>query len=150
MGNWRRVWIVGTFPADQVEPLRAAFSKPENPCDDWPEYHPLLIGVGLASLGNWPAPVVNAVGNLYERDFSPEDVRDACERYVIPVAPGADLKIHCGGDYESAECVGTVTVADGTATLGKAEVKTLPEIPVEVVNSRFLNAVFGFGRTEER
>lgn len=143
MGNWRRVWIVGNIPPEQVRPLCAALAEPTEYAGDWPDYHPLRTGSGLAGLGVWPAPVVNAVGNLYERDFSPEDVRDACENHVLPAAPGASLKIHCGADWEQAECVGTVTVAGGVATLGPPEVVALPEISDEVVHARLFRAIYG-------
>jgi hypothetical protein len=141
MGNWRRVWIVGQIPAGEVGPLRAALADAPGASEEWPEWHCLTIGEGLCGLGEWPAEVVNAVGNLHERDFSPEDVRDACELYVLPAAPGATLRVHCGGDWESSGCVGTVTVANGRATLGAPEIPSLPEIPETQIAGRLFAAL---------
>lgn len=148
MGNWRRVWMVGSVPAEQVVPLREAMTAPDwrNEHDDVREVHALTISGGLCGIGDWPAEVVNAVGNLYERDYTPEDVRDACERYVLPAAPGASLTIHCGGDWESSECVGAVKVEDGTATLIPPVIAKLPEIPESQIAGRMMAVLTGFRR----
>lgn len=151
MGNWRRVWIVGTCPHEQAialsRALRAddlrAYMAGEPLPEDWPASHCLKIGDGLCGLPDWPnMSRIDAIGNLYERNYTPEDVRDAAERYVLPVAPGIDALIHCGGDYESDECVATVAVAQGRAELRPPTIPKLPPIPEEQIADR-MRAVRG-------
>lgn len=151
MGNWRRVWIVGTIPREQVEPLRAALTEPDYGSIDWnaedaraSECCCLTIGKGLCGLGSWPAESMNAVGNLYERDYRPDDVRLACAEYVLTVAPGAEFKVHCGDDYERSKCVATVTVEDGGVSLGDPEIASLPEIGEAQITGNLFAAIFGF------
>ena len=35
------------------------------------------------------------------------------------------LKVHCGGEYESAECVATISVGEGLVVVGKPERETV-------------------------
>jgi hypothetical protein len=79
---------------------------------------------GLCGLGAWPAGHMNRRGNLHERDYSVADVAKALER-LVHIAPSMLLKVHCGGEYESEQCVATVSVGEGLVVVGKPERETV-------------------------
>ena len=128
MGNWRTVNITGTMSAEHAATLIDLL-------DYGPDYdRRVLHGAeclafsrgrpGLCSLGTWPAEQVNRAGNLAERDYSVEDVATAL-RALVHHAPSMLLKVHCGGDWESDECVATISVGEGLVVVGKPEVTTI-------------------------
>lgn len=128
MGNWRTVMIVGTCPQDQVDPLRdkLRFSVDS---DGWggllEEAECLWVSAGLCGLGEWPEARMNVGGNLFERDYGVDDVRRALDACAA-AAPGLDVKVHCGDDWESSKCIATVTKQPGSAAVvGDPEV---PEV----------------------
>jgi hypothetical protein len=79
---------------------------------------------GLGGLGAWPAETVSRCGNLHERNYSVQDVARALEA-LVHVAPSMLLKVHCGGDWESEECVATISVGEGLVVVGKPERATV-------------------------
>lgn len=110
MGNWRTVHIEGECPADQVAALK------ERLCVDYMEdgferWGPLSWSPrgSLCGLNDWVSTDIDTVGNLAERDYSPEDVADEL-RELVKLAPGLTLQVHCGGDWESVDCVATIYV----------------------------------------
>lgn len=120
MGNWRTVNIVGTIDPDEVAAVRAHLRlKP-----DGAGFGPLTITGGLCGLGDWPAAEVDVCGNLAERNYSVHDVYDALWA-LVNIAPSVNLRVHCGGDYESEECVATITAADGLVFEHDPEVATV-------------------------
>jgi len=125
MGNWTRVRIEGYCIESEVPSLRrhleAIFMDPS--------WGPLHNG-GLAGLPNWGLAVIDVVGNLGERGFDSEDVADAL-RTIGVIAPSLFVRVHMGGDYESAECVATVELCDGKTTIGEPKIKEIPDITEE-------------------
>jgi hypothetical protein len=130
MGNWRTVTITGTMSAADSAKLRALLDwgdymsrdhqpPPETDCLSFSTAHP-----GLCGLGNWPAEKMDRSGNLHERDYSVEDVAAAL-RVLVHAAPSMLLKVHCGGEYESDECVATISVGEGLVVTGKPEKATV-------------------------
>lgn len=129
MGNWRLVNVTGTMSARDVAALREylgySFSVRDDPA--WDRFGPLSFDRDKPSpcgLNAWPAERVNACGNLAERDYSAEDVAEEL-RKLVHVAPSMLLKVHCGGDWESTECVATISAGEGLVAVGKPEVATL-------------------------
>lgn len=123
MGNWRTVMIDGTCDPAEVVPLRAWLTFDwRNSAYGEGSQGPLGIGIdgSLFGLNNWIAPKMTVSGNLSERDFTVEDVAEHL-REALAVAPSLRVKIHCGGDWESDDCVATITAADGTVTVGSPE-----------------------------
>lgn len=133
MGNWHRAQIIGTCPADQVEALRAALDPGRN----YENFHALVCG-GLAGLPNWANETFSVVGNLAERELDAESVQEALED-LFGVAPGIECKVHIGGDYESSECVATVTATNGDALVGDPEIETIPDVPDHQMRSSLLS-----------
>src|SRR4029079_4387743 len=107
MGNWMTVSMRGTLAAEDV----AAASEFCTVKDDWSNFGPLSYTGGLASLGRWVGTEIHADGNLAERDYSTEAVAEML-REITAVAPSLALKVHCGGSYESEDCVATITVSE--------------------------------------
>lgn len=139
MGNWMTVQIVGTVAAADLPALRR-WVRTEG---DWDRFHPLCyFGPSLCGLGDWTAETMDTVGNLAERDYSAQDVADAL-RQAVALAPSLNLKVHCGGDYESSDVVATVTAVDRVVTVGEPEKATLPEVDESVTRSRLAAALFG-------
>jgi hypothetical protein len=159
MGNWRRVHIVGGMLAEEVEALKAEinqvlparFSTDLNHTPEFKsqqnKFGPLSYTGGLCGLGNWPAPSINAVGNLAERDYDCFAIADHL-RKLSKVAPSLGVRVHCGGDYESDTCVATVVLFEGVAVIRVAEIKGVPDMdPLEMQNN-LLRAVLGpYNRT---
>jgi hypothetical protein len=92
---------------------------PDVDCLAFSSVHP-----GLCGLGAWPAETVSRCGNLHERDYSVRDVAKALE-VLVHIAPSMLLKVHCGGEYESGECVATISVGEGLVVVGKPERETV-------------------------
>lgn len=126
MGNWRRVQIVGTCAAADVQKLREALK----PGHDYENFHCLVNG-GMAGLPNWAAEKINAVGNLAERGFTPQSVAEQLLK-LLAIAPSLDVKVHCGGDYEADTCINTVVAnAAPIVAVLEPEVATIPEVSAE-------------------
>jgi hypothetical protein len=142
MGNWRTVNIIGTFDPAEVEAARRHLTVDE---DAYENVGPLSISSGLAALGDWPAPSVAATGNLYERDYSVQDVANHLWT-LLAVAPKTQLKIHCGNDWESTQCVATITVADGTVRVADPEVSSVKEPSMILAMERLANAIVMGGK----
>lgn len=144
MGNWRTVHIDGSIDESQVKAARDAclydwdFDAQDN--DDLP--HALSYGKtpSLCGLHEWPASRINVVGNLYERDYGVDSVAEAL-RHVAKAAPSLRVKVHCGGEYESTNCVATITVSDGEVTVGEPEVSEIPGINQDVMMGRLFAAL---------
>jgi len=140
MGNWRSVEISGSCPADQVQGLRVAATAP-----DWLEEntgnrieHCLLESRSLCGLGAWTSEKIEANGNLYERDFSIANVADAL-RFLSAAAPELEMVVHCGGDWESRECVATVRLKDGVVHVGDPEILHVAKISEEAIQTNLLS-----------
>jgi len=97
---------------------------------------------GLCGLGKWPRVKINRVGNLAERDYSVESVAETL-RKVVEHAPGLDIKIHCGDDYEKDNCVATVICKDGKVEVVAPEIGVIPDIPEEQMKSNLYSNLFG-------
>ena len=139
MGNWRRAYIVGRCDEAEVpallEEVRLAV--------DYSNFHPLSCTRGPCGLGEWPAPVMNVVGNLAERDYSVEDVAQKLQE-LAKLAPSLALQVHCGGDYESDRCIATITVWKGVAVQGPPVIQELPAIPMQQIFDNFLVEITRF------
>jgi hypothetical protein len=145
MGNWMTVMIEGEIPADEVGPLTDWLQGPRfdgGSLDDpeWERVGPLTISGGLAGLGAWPAETVMRIGNCYERDYTPESVADQL-RAAMAVAPGMDLKVHCGGDYESSDVIASVLARGGEVGVGEPSRARLPDIPQEQIEANLMKAL---------
>lgn len=125
MGNWRRVQIVGTCDSTEVAALRKALTFDVR---TGLNFHCLVDG-GLGGLPNWAAKEINAVGNLAERDYGFEDVKETLEE-LAKVAPSLNVTVHCGGDYEDATCLVSIVLVHGKATIEPARVEQIPETEI--------------------
>jgi len=119
MGNWRRVNIVGTIEGDGE--AQRLFDWLREPGEYMPKNFGPLSNGGVCGLPTWPSKRFDEVGNLAERDFDAADVL-AHLREMSAVAPSLECKVHLGGDYESDECVDTVTFRQGSGWVGQPEI----------------------------
>lgn len=130
MGNWRTVNITGTCSESEVGKLRnflaADYGDPNWNC---------LMNGGLCGLGNWASTRISAIGNLGERDYSPEDVEDALGDIRQLAAPSLRCKVHCGSDYEDLNCVATVICDDRGVRVEKPEIREIMGIPESQVRA---------------
>lgn len=148
MGNWRAVALSGSCPADQVEVLKAhlvhantaldeLFAREDREkisLDEWdkvPEPHALCYSPkpSLFGLWNWPAEVIQASGNV-GKDTSIQELVEsllACSA----VAPGLQLTVHVGEEWERDGCVCTLDLEDGKVDEGPPQVPTV-EVTVDV------------------
>jgi hypothetical protein len=70
---------------------------------------------------------MDRTGNLAERDYSVASVAETLES-LARAAPSLVVKIHCGGDYEDAACIATITLENGRVTVGPPEVDSVGEL----------------------
>jgi hypothetical protein len=135
MGNWRTVNVMGTMTAGHAAVLLDLLDYGDYHHGDQERYRRVwgapyaclgfsLSRPSLCGLNAWPAEFMNCSGNLAERNYDADDVRDALEA-LLPHAPSMLLKVHCGGDWESPQCVATVSVGEGLAVVGEPEVTTV-------------------------
>lgn len=83
------------------------------------------------------------MGNLAERDFGPDDVKTQLE-ILAKDFPTLSVKIHCGGDYESAKAIATVTLENGAAIVGPPEIDEIPPLSETNMANNFRRQMFGF------
>ena len=156
MGNWRTVNVTGTMSAQDAEAVRDYLGYPDlsryrpdlgmerDPAMD--HFGPLSFcrhKPSLAGLGDWPAPVMNRAGNLAERGYDPDDVAEQL-RELVAFAGSMLLKVHCGGDYESLECVATVSVGEGLVMVGRPEVERIEPMGEAQATLNVLRALSAF------
>ena len=138
MGNWRTVHITGTCAASEVAALRAAVRSDQR--NDWANHGPLCFGASLCGLSFWPAETFDATGNLWERDYTPEDVAEHL-RELLAVAPSLTMTVHCGGDYEDTVCIATVTCAGGVVAVGPPAVADVGSLTPEEIERNMIMAL---------
>ena len=156
MGNWMTVNLVGTMSAQDAEAVREYLGYPDisryrpgsgiaaDPA--WNHFGPLSFcrdRPSLGGIGDWPAPVMNRAGNLAERGYTVQDVAETL-RELLPLAGSMLLKVHCGGDYESLECVATVSVGEGLVAVGKPEVERIEPMGEAQATLNVLRALSAF------
>ena len=132
MGNWKTVNIVGSCGKEDVQKLKGALFTPD--FNDWHCFSFSETG-SLCGLGDWASEDINAIGNLSERDYSVEDVADTL-RMLVKQAPSLDIKVHCGGDYESLDCEATVVVKNGKVRIQKPQVEKIMKISDDQILGR--------------
>jgi hypothetical protein len=138
MGNWRTVTIIGTIDPAEAQAARDFIDV--GPVEQgWDRFHCLAYyGPSLCGLGQWipeGGGQFQAVGNLSERNYGVDDVRDVLID-LVAVAPSLELKVHCGGEYESEDCIATVTVHNGDVRVGDPEVDKVGQGMSELVAQR--------------
>ncbi len=156
MGNWRTVTIVGSCPPGEVEELRdflkaaGDFMVPDSkkPYDAaaLADAFPLNMSNGLAGLGHWlgDGELIDASGNLGERDYGVESVAKAL-RAMVAFAPGLRLKVHCGDEWEAANCVATVVLEGGEVEVRPPEVETVRGASPDEMKGRLYDSLMGGG-----
>ena len=110
--------------------------------DNVGEWNCLSISEGLCGLGGWVQQRPNAVGNLAERDYSVDDVKEVMEM-IGKKWPGVKLTIHCGGENESDTVVNTLELSDGKVKKLKPKMETLPGMSEELMEGRMKQAIYG-------
>jgi hypothetical protein len=124
MGNWRRVQIVGTCDAKDVPSLREALTVGRN----FENFLCLSSTGGICGLPNWAAENIDVVGNLAERGYDEESVEEALVTLKV-IAPSLAVRIHVGGENESADCIATVVLANGeTRILPVPDIDSVPPL----------------------
>lgn len=126
MGNWIRVNVVGTCDEDDVPALAEKLKFDVNDDTTMDNFGPLVCG-GICGLPPWAAVTFNVIGNLAERDYDAHGVAKHLEQ-LADAAPSLRCKVHVGSDYEADECIATVTLEGGKATVGRNEIETIAEI----------------------
>ena len=138
MGNWMTVNIVGTCDKAEV----GALVKECQTGTDYGNFHCLSFGYppSLCGLGCWPGENISAIGNLADRDSTPEDVSEQL-RKLSEAAPSLAVRVHCGGAYESTECVCTISLKSGVVEKLLPEIKTLMSIPKQQIQANLLRCL---------
>lgn len=135
MGDWRTVNITGFIaPHDAAAAREWIFIQEYMRDDDYEKWDNsprinclCFYGYSVFGLGMWipeNGGPFSRTGNLSERDYGVEDVAETL-RHLASIAPSLDMKIHCGGGWESTTCVATVTLHEGVVTVGPPEVQTV-------------------------
>ena len=130
--------MIGSVNPDE----RAALAEWVNTGHDYERFHPLCFyGPSIGGLGRWAeASEINALGNLSERDFGPEDVAEAL-RAAVKVAPSLTLVVNLGADYEEESCIATVVVKNGEVTVMPPGQPTVPDVDTASMRARILETM---------
>ena len=121
VNNKRTVWLIGTVSAGDLPKLQGFVRTGR----DYQGFHALChYGPSLDGLNDWPAQVMDVVGNLPGHGYTIDEIAEVL-LWAAATAPTLCLKVHCGGDYEDREAVATITVADLDVTIGPPEVPRL-------------------------
>lgn len=151
MGNWRTVNISGHIGADEIDAARELLTRAAN-YDPWMyddgeneelcSLYCLAFGKGLCGLHDWirPSGNINAIGNLYERDFDNDDIEKALS-VLARKFPTLVLTLHSGDDWESLRCTATFHVKDGACRRCPPEIDELMEIGSSAMMDSFLTAL---------
>lgn len=137
MGNWRAVQIEGTCDAGEVAALKQYLAVD---FDDH-RWGPLHNG-GAGGLPNWAAEKIDACGNLGERDYSVEAVRDELLK-MCGVAPSLCVRVHCGGDHEDTACIATASISRGYAVVLKPGIETVDTPSADQVRASIMAQLSG-------
>lgn len=134
MGNWRRVHIKGKCDPKDIPALKEYL-------DAWKrkEYGICgpLHGGGICGLSNWAGEEINKVGNLFERDYSVEDIHNELLR-ISGIVPSLYLVVHCGEDHEGDECIATVCLSRRHASTHKPEVEKIPNLDKKTMHDNMI------------
>lgn len=141
MGNWTSVELDGACAKEDLAALRTAIE----PGKDYSNFHCLSAGSGVCGLGGWAAEKIRAHGNLSERGYDSDDVKNTLED-LAKAAPSLRLKVHMGGDYEDKKCVATVSLEGGVATVAPPAIETIADISDGDMHNRVMGAL-ARGRT---
>ena len=139
MGNWRTVNIVGRCDEKDVLKLKDVISWDISGDS---EFYPLSHTKGICSLPMWALKNISVVGNLAERDYSLKSVAECLDELLL-IAPSLDVVIHCGGDYESMDCIATIKIIDDKSTICDPEIDSLPEITESQLMGHFYSQLLG-------
>jgi len=123
--------MTGKIPEKHVASMEKYFKNYDN-------FNCLTITNGLCGLGNWVKPVVNAVGNLAERNYTVESVANVL-KLIAEKWDGVELTIHVGGDYESDECIATVILKNGKVDILPPQIEKLPELDEDIIIDRLMS-----------
>jgi hypothetical protein len=140
MGNWRTVNMIGSCETSEIAALRSACLYG----DDYENFHALAFDSQgtICGLNDWVDTDINVIGNLAERDYSPEDVAETCKK-LVEAAPSLILKIHCGGDYESKKCIATIIVKNKEVSVQDPEIETIMDMSEEHIQGRLSKILKG-------
>ena len=123
MGNWRTVNIVGTTNDEDAirvsNYLSGGFKSPNFGC---------LHNGGLCGLPNWGKTNIDVVGNLGERDYDENDIKEELEK-IAKFAPSLNVSVHLGDNYEETNCVKTIVIENGIAEIIEPQVDEIRAIP---------------------
>lgn len=145
MGNWRTVNVTGTIAEADIPALRERLGYTYDSPSGFDHFGPLSFSTdspSICGLNNWVHAVVNATGNLAERDYSPEDVRAELQQ-LLAIAPSMMLTVHCGGDWESDDCVATIRTGEGLAVLLPPEVESISGPSDAQMNANLMANLYG-------
>lgn len=139
MGNWRSVQVEGRVNASEATEMvqRLTVDLMKIPLEEYEDARydtlfPLTFNAvkpSLCGLTQWVYPDgrIAGIGNLAERDYGLDDVRQALTM-LAKEFPTLDMKLHAGGDWEDKKCVATFTVKDRTVTQGEPEIEEVGEV----------------------
>jgi hypothetical protein len=100
-------------------------------------FHCLCNG-GMAGLPMWAMENISVVGNLAERGYGEESVAETLED-IAKTVPDLAVKVHLGGDYETSECVATIALENGKASVGPPEREKIPDTPEAQMTGHLVN-----------
>lgn len=149
MGNWRTVNIRGHMNVDEAKDAIKLLGKDK--VKVWELYESieqnfdcLLFSDSLCGLNQWIKEdgTIDAIGNLYERDFDNDDIEMALN-FLAKRYPSIELTLNSGSDWENLVCSATFHVKNGVVERCAPEVNEIHGIPREVVKERLFRFIQG-------
>lgn len=144
MGNWRTVNIKGKVNPDEakrmIEDLTIVYNFGDEECDfESKIFCCLSMSNSLCGLNQWVQPNgdIDAIGNLFERDFDNDDIENTL-KMLVKLYPSLELTLHSGSDYESLECSATFHAGNGEVNRCEPEVEKIKGLDKIDIRKRFL------------
>lgn len=104
----------------------------------------LQFGSGVFGLNKWVEDDgrINAVGNVYERDCTIEDLEKEL-KIIANKFPKLIMELHAGDDYESKHCVYSFNVFDGIVEKVEPHIRMLDDVDDSKIMKNFINQLRG-------
>lgn len=128
MGDWRRVRIAGEIRnLEDIDRLKRAIDMRQMHIEPTVGFGPLTVVGGICGMPLWPAPTFDVTGNLAERGYDEESVKEHLKK-LGDVAESLTCKVHVGEAYEEDKCVATVILDDEGCRIVEPEIPSIPAL----------------------
>jgi hypothetical protein len=149
MGMWRTIQVEGKITGRSnidtiIDYLTVDKRTYDSKAYEEDEIFYLQFGNGVYGINQWikSDSSIDAVGNVYERDCTIDDLFNELSK-LAKKFPTLDMYLHAGDDYESRTCVCSFIIKDGEVSKVEPLINELNEISDEQAMKNFISQLRG-------